>query len=93
MGDITYLPVGDGRFPYLATVLDCFSRRVVGYPIADHMRAELVADALCIPDSPSSAGSPATTSAADTPRTDNSAPQSTNTDASGSQLHSHLPYI
>lgn len=46
MGDITYLPVGDGKFLYLATVLDCFSRRVVGYSIADHMRTELVADAL-----------------------------------------------
>jgi len=46
MGDITYLPVGDGRFLYLATVLDCFSRRVVGYSIADHMRTDLVADAL-----------------------------------------------
>ena len=46
MGDITYLPVGDGRFLYLATVLDCFSRRVVGYSIADHMHTELVADAL-----------------------------------------------
>jgi transposase InsO family protein len=46
MGDITYLPVGDGEFLYLATVLDCFSRRVVGYSIADHMRTELVADAL-----------------------------------------------
>ena len=48
MGDITYLPVGDGRFLYLATVLDCFSRRVVGYSIAEHMRTELVADALCM---------------------------------------------
>jgi transposase InsO family protein len=46
MGDITYLPVGDGKFLYLATVLDCFSRRVLGYSIADHMRTELVADAL-----------------------------------------------
>src|SRR5262249_40746087 len=46
MGDITYLPVGDGRLLYLATVLDCFSRRVVGYSITDHMRTELVADAL-----------------------------------------------
>jgi transposase InsO family protein len=46
MGDITCLPVGGGRFLYLATVLDCFSRRVVGYSIADHMRTELVADAL-----------------------------------------------
>ncbi|MGI5254314.1 IS3 family transposase [Actinacidiphila glaucinigra] len=46
MGDITYLPVGDGEFLYLATVLDCFSRRVVGYSIAGHMRTELVADAM-----------------------------------------------
>jgi transposase InsO family protein len=46
MGDITYLPVGDGEFLYLATVVDCFSRRVVGWSIADHMRTELVADAL-----------------------------------------------
>ena len=46
MGDITYLPVGDGEFLYLATVLDCFSRRVVGWSIADHMRTALVADAL-----------------------------------------------
>lgn len=46
MGDITYLPVGEGRFLYLATVLDCFSRRVVGYSMAEHMRTALVADAL-----------------------------------------------
>jgi transposase InsO family protein len=46
MGDITYLPVGDGQFLYLATVLDCFSRRVVGWSIASHMRTELVADAM-----------------------------------------------
>lgn len=44
--DITYLPTGDGRFLYLATVLDCFSRKVVGWSIADHMRTGLVADAL-----------------------------------------------
>jgi transposase InsO family protein len=46
MGDITYLPVGDGESLYLATVLDCFSKRVVGWSIADHMRTDLVADAL-----------------------------------------------
>jgi len=48
MGDITYLPVGDGEFLYLATVLDCFSRRVIGWSIADHMRTDLVADALAM---------------------------------------------
>ncbi|MCX4486353.1 IS3 family transposase [Streptomyces anulatus] len=46
MGDITYLPLADGRFLYLATVLDCFSRKVVGWSIADYMRTDLVADAL-----------------------------------------------
>lgn len=35
--DITYLPVWDGEFLYLATVLGCFSRRMVGWSIADHM--------------------------------------------------------
>nr|WP_079148799.1 IS3 family transposase [Streptomyces agglomeratus] len=44
MGDITYLPLRE--FLYLATVLDCFSRKVVGWSIADHMRTDLVADAL-----------------------------------------------
>ncbi|WP_328436037.1 IS3 family transposase [Streptomyces sp. NBC_00425] len=46
MGDITYLPLADGKFLYLATVLDCFSRKVVGWSIAGHMRTDLVADAL-----------------------------------------------
>jgi transposase InsO family protein len=46
MGDITYLPLAEGEFLYLATVLDCFSRKVVGWSIADHMRTSLVADAL-----------------------------------------------
>lgn len=40
------LPVGDGEFLYLATVVDCFSRRLAGWSIAGHMRTELVADAL-----------------------------------------------
>ena len=46
VGDITYLPCGDSGFLYLATVIDCFSRRLVGWSIADHMRTELVEDAL-----------------------------------------------
>ncbi len=46
MGDITYLPLVGGEFLYLATGLDCFSRKVVGWSIADDMRADLVADAL-----------------------------------------------
>ena len=46
VGDITYLPVGERGFLYLATVLDLNSRRLVGYAIADHMRTDLVLDAL-----------------------------------------------
>ncbi len=46
VGDITYLPCADGTNLYLATVIDCFSRRLVGWSIADHMRTELVAHAL-----------------------------------------------
>jgi transposase InsO family protein len=46
VGDITYLPVGEHRFLYLATVIDLHSRRLTGWAIADHMRTELVIDAL-----------------------------------------------
>ncbi|MFM9442580.1 IS3 family transposase [Streptomyces acidiscabies] len=46
VGDITYLPVGDGEFLYPATVIDCFSRRLVGWSVAGHMRTSLVTDAL-----------------------------------------------
>lgn len=45
VGDITYIPTWEG-FLYLATVLDVFSRRVVGWAMADHLRTELVLDAL-----------------------------------------------
>lgn len=46
VGDITYLPLADGSNLYLATVLDCYSRRLVGRAVADHMRTELAEDAL-----------------------------------------------
>lgn len=45
VGDITYIRTWEGWL-YLATVLDCFSKKVVGYAMAEHMRAELVSDAL-----------------------------------------------
>lgn len=45
VGDITYLPTGEGWL-YVASVLDLGSRRFLGYSMADHMRTELVADAL-----------------------------------------------
>jgi transposase InsO family protein len=44
-GDITYLRTGEGWL-FLATVIDLFSRRVIGWSVADHMRTELVANAL-----------------------------------------------
>jgi len=43
--DITEHPTGEGKV-YLAAVLDAYSRRVVGWSIADHIRSELVVDAL-----------------------------------------------
>ena len=43
--DVTEHPAGDGKV-YLAVVLDAFSRRVVGWSIADHLRSELVVDAV-----------------------------------------------
>lgn len=44
-GDITYIATEEGWL-YLATVIDIASRRVVGWATADHLRTELVADAL-----------------------------------------------
>jgi transposase InsO family protein len=44
-GDITYVRTWEGWL-YLATVIDLESRRVVGFAMADHMRASLVCDAL-----------------------------------------------
>ncbi|MBD9727518.1 IS3 family transposase [Streptomyces caniscabiei] len=46
VGDITYLPLDGGKFLYLATVIDLASRRLAGWAIADHMRTDLVTDAL-----------------------------------------------
>ena len=45
VGDVTYIHTWQG-FMYLATVIDCYSRKVVGHAMADHMRAELVVQAL-----------------------------------------------
>ncbi|SFL16133.1 Transposase InsO and inactivated derivatives [Streptomyces pini] len=46
VGDITYLPLDGGKFLYLATVIDLASRRLAGWAIADHLRTDLVVDAL-----------------------------------------------
>ena len=42
VGDITYLPLADGTNLYLATVIDCYSRRLAGWAIADHMRTDVL---------------------------------------------------
>ena len=43
--DITYIWTSEGWL-YLATVMDLYSRRIVGWAMADHMRTELCLDAL-----------------------------------------------
>ena len=45
VADITLIRTWNG-FVYLAFVLDCYSRLIVGWQLASHMRAELVLDAL-----------------------------------------------
>ena len=45
VADITYVPTMAG-FLYLAVVLDAWSRKVVGWSMANHLRAELVLDAM-----------------------------------------------
>lgn len=45
VADVTEHPTGEGKV-YLAVVLDAWSRRIVGWSIADHLRTELVVDAL-----------------------------------------------
>jgi putative transposase len=45
VGDITYIPLKDRQMGYLATWMDLFSRKVVGWQLYDHMREELVVEA------------------------------------------------
>lgn len=45
VADITYVRLGEA-FVYLAVILDAFSRKVVGWAMADHLRAELALAAL-----------------------------------------------
>lgn len=45
VADITYVPTWAG-FLYLAVVLDVFSRRIVGWAMANHLRTELILEAL-----------------------------------------------
>ena len=45
VGDITYIRTWEG-WVYLATVIDCHTRTVLGWSMATHMRADLICDAL-----------------------------------------------
>ena len=46
VADITYIRLQE-EFVYLAVILDAFSRRVIGWAMADHLRASLAIDASC----------------------------------------------
>jgi putative transposase len=45
VGDITYIPTWEGWL-YLATVIDCYSKKVIGWAIDKHMKTSLIIDAL-----------------------------------------------
>ena len=45
VGDITYIPTWEGWL-YLATVLDCHNKAVIGWAMAEHMRTDLICDAI-----------------------------------------------
>ncbi len=44
-GDITYIRLADGRFVYLAVVLDLYSRRVIGWSVQESLESNLVIEA------------------------------------------------
>lgn len=46
VGDITYLPLKGGGFCNLATFQDKYTRRIVGWAVAERMTAQVVLDAL-----------------------------------------------
>lgn len=45
VGDITYIATAQGWL-YVAAVMDLFSRKIIGWAMADHMQTDLVSDAL-----------------------------------------------
>jgi putative transposase len=45
VGDITYIPTGEGWL-YLATVIDCCTKEVIGYAMDDHYQTPLIARAI-----------------------------------------------
>ncbi len=45
VSDITYIPTGEG-WVYLAAVIDCYSKMVIGWSMADHYKTSLIVTAL-----------------------------------------------
>jgi putative transposase len=45
-GDLTFIPTSGNGWLYLAVIIDLCTRKIVGWALADHMRSELVTDAL-----------------------------------------------
>ncbi|MCX5233040.1 IS3 family transposase [Streptomyces sp. NBC_00233] len=45
VGDITYVPTGEGWL-YLATVIDCCTKEVIGYAMEDHYQTPLISRAI-----------------------------------------------
>ena len=45
VGDITYISTWEG-WVYLATVIDCYSKKVIGYAMDDHYRTPLISEAI-----------------------------------------------
>ena len=46
VSDITYIPLKDNRWCYLAVIMDLVSRKIIGWQLAGNMREQLVIDAL-----------------------------------------------
>ena len=42
LGDITYIPITDSNFLYLAVWMDLYSRRIIGWYLEKHMQEELI---------------------------------------------------
>jgi putative transposase len=42
VGDLTYIPMRDGKWLYLSVWMDLYSRRIVGWDLEDHMQESLV---------------------------------------------------
>jgi transposase InsO family protein len=46
VGDITYIPMTEGKWSYLSVWMDLHSRRILGWQLSDHMRESIVIDSL-----------------------------------------------